>query len=63
VINIASKVTGYRIPFVVAEPRSGDPAILVASSEKIRKELGWLPTFENIETIIETAWIWHQNKT
>ena len=60
VINTARKVTGHSIPAVVAEPRPGDPAALVASSEKIRSELGWQPSYEDLETIIETAWLWHQ---
>jgi len=42
-----------------APRRAGDPAILVAISEKIKRELGWLPAFENIEKIIQTAWKWH----
>jgi UDP-glucose 4-epimerase len=60
VINTARKVTGHSIPAVAAEPRPGDPAVLVASSEKIRSELGWQPSYEDLGTIIETAWLWHQ---
>jgi UDP-glucose 4-epimerase len=60
VINAARKVTGHSITAVSAEPRPGDPAMLVASSEKIRSELGWQPSLEDLETIIKTAWLWHQ---
>ena len=42
--------------------RSGDPAMLIANSDKIRKELGWQPRFEDLETILRTAWLWHQNE-
>jgi len=41
--------------------RSGDPAVLIANSDKIRKELGWQPRFEDLETILRTAWVWRQN--
>ena len=60
-IDIARKVTGHEIPAKVAPRRSGDPAILIASSEKAMKELNWKPKFNSVETIIETAWNWHKN--
>ncbi len=60
VIELSRKVTGMEIPAQEAENRPGDPAVLVADSQKIRKALGWAPQFENLETIIETAWRWHQ---
>jgi UDP-glucose 4-epimerase len=60
VIEIARKVTGHSIKAIVAPKRTGDPAILVASSKKIIEELKWVPRYNNIETIIETAWIWHK---
>jgi UDP-glucose 4-epimerase len=59
VIDVAQTVTGKKIPVVEAPRRPGDPAILIASSEKIKRELGWVPAYENIQTIIETAWNWH----
>jgi len=59
VIDMARTVTGRNIPSVVAEPRPGDPAVLIASSETARSELGWRPSYEDLETIIKTAWIWH----
>jgi len=59
VIDIAAKVTKKQITAIEDSRRSGDPAVLVANSDKIRKELGWQPRFEDLETILETAWKWH----
>jgi UDP-glucose 4-epimerase len=59
VIGKAQEVTGKKIPVVEAPRRPGDPAVLVASSHKIRRELGWAPVYGNLEKIIETAWNWH----
>ena len=59
VIGRAEAVTGKKISVVEAPRRSGDPAILVASSEKIQRELGWTPVYDNLEKIIQTAWNWH----
>ncbi|KGK85925.1 UDP-glucose 4-epimerase GalE [Clostridium sp. HMP27] len=61
VVEVARKVTGKEIKAEVAPRRSGDPAVLVASSEKAKKELGWNPEFDSLETILETAWNWHKN--
>ena len=61
VIDLSRKVTGMEIPAIEAENRPGDPAVLVADSRKIRQELNWTPKFEQLETIIETAWRWHQH--
>jgi len=61
VIETARKVTGHEIPAEIAPRRGGDPAKLVASSEKAINELGWKPRFNSLEQIIETAWKWHQN--
>jgi UDP-glucose 4-epimerase len=60
VIEIARKVTGHPIPAVAEARRAGDPAILVASSERTRAELGWKPQHDSLEQIIQTAWAWHQ---
>ena len=60
IIDIARKVTGHPIPAEEAGRRPGDPARLVASSDKIKRELGWSPHFEDPEKIIATAWKWHQ---
>lgn len=61
IIEAARKVTGHEIPAKVCERRAGDPAKLVASSQKARKELGWQPKFTNLEAIISSAWKFHQN--
>ena len=60
VVEVARKVTGHEIPAEVAERRAGDPATLIASSERAINELGWKPEFNSLETIISTAWKWHQ---
>ncbi|HVF56738.1 MAG TPA: UDP-glucose 4-epimerase GalE [Pyrinomonadaceae bacterium] len=59
-IDVAREVTGREIPARTAARRPGDPAVLVASSEKIRRELGWSPQFEDLRKIIESAWTWMQ---
>lgn len=61
IVEIARKVTGHPIPAEVAPRRAGDPAILIASSDKATKELNWKPKYNSVETIIETAWNWHNN--
>jgi len=61
VIETARKVTGKEIKAEIAPRRVGDPAVLVASSDKAKLELGWKPKYDSLETIIETAWIWHKN--
>ena len=61
-IEAARRVTGHPIPAEVAPRRAGDPAILIANSDKARKVLGWVPTRENIEVMIRDAWCWEQNK-
>ena len=60
VIEVARRVTGHPIPAVETARRPGDPAILVASSARIQRELGWRPTYANLEAIIASAWEWHQ---
>jgi UDP-glucose 4-epimerase len=60
VIEVARRVTGHPIPAEVAERRAGDPAVLVASSEKISRELGWTPGYPDLEAIIGSAWNWHR---
>ncbi|WP_434655503.1 UDP-glucose 4-epimerase GalE [Thermoanaerobacterium thermosaccharolyticum] len=61
VIDAARRVTGHPIPAKVVARRPGDPAKLVASSEKIIKELGWNPQHDTLEEIIDTAWKWHKS--
>ena len=60
VIEVARKVTGLPIPVVESPRRPGDPAILIASAAKIRRELNWRPQFPDLETIVASAWRWHQ---
>jgi UDP-glucose 4-epimerase len=60
VIETVKKVTGRKIAAVDLPRRPGDPARLVASSEKIREELGWTPKYPDLETIVETAYQWHK---
>lgn len=60
VIATARRVTGREIPEREAPRRPGDPAVLVAASDKARRELHWRPRFEGLETIIRTAWDWHR---
>ncbi|MGE5614794.1 MAG: UDP-glucose 4-epimerase GalE [Bacillota bacterium] len=61
VVRIAREVTGVKIKETIAPRRAGDPAVLVASSEKIRNELKWEPGYDDLAVIIETAWRWHKN--
>lgn len=60
VIETARKVTGHPIPAQVAPRRAGDPAKLIASSEKAKQVLGWRPEHAELEEIIATAWKWHK---
>ncbi len=60
VIESCRKITGHEIPVVEKPRRPGDPARLIAASEKIQRELGWQPKFQRIDAIIESAWKWHQ---
>ena len=60
VVEVARTVTGHPIPVIESPRRAGDPAVLVASSEKIRRELGWQPRFPDLKTIVESAWQWHR---
>ncbi len=60
VIQACERVTGKTIPVVEKPRRAGDPPLLIASSGKIQGELGWKPAFQAIDTIVESAWGWHQ---
>jgi UDP-glucose 4-epimerase len=60
IVEIARQVTGHPIPALVAPRRAGDPAVLIASSDKAVEELGWQPKYNSVEQIIATAWAWHQ---
>jgi len=59
IVELARKITGKEIPVKIEARRAGDPAVLVASSKKIKKELGWKARFD-IEDIIKSAWEWHR---
>ncbi len=59
VIATAARVSNRKVPFVESPRRPGDPPVLVASSEKIRSELGWTPKYASLEEILQTAWEWH----
>jgi UDP-glucose 4-epimerase len=61
IIEVARKITGNSIPAEVKERRVGDPAVLIASSEKAKKILNWQPKYNSIEKIITDAWNWHKN--
>src|SRR6201984_1575181 len=59
VIAACRKITGRKIETIEKARRSGDPPRLIASSEKIKKELGWQPQFQSLDAIVESAWKWH----
>lgn len=60
ILSIAREITGHPIPATVAPRRAGDPAVLVASSERISHELGWRPRLGDIRAILRSAWEWHR---
>ena len=60
VIDSCRKVTGLKIDILEKPRRPGDPPRLIASSEKIKRELGWKPQFQSLDAIIESAWKWHE---
>ncbi len=62
VIESARRVTGHSIPAEVHPRRAGDPAVLVASSEKAIRDLGWKPRYTQLDDIVRTAWVWHQKR-
>ena len=61
VVEMARMVTGKAIPVKEGPRRPGDPAVLVASADRIKQELGWKPQYPELQKIIATAWHWHQN--
>lgn len=60
VVESVRRVTGHPIPVVEEPRRPGDPAVLIASSQKIEQELGWKPTFSRLDDIVASAWAWHK---
>ena len=61
VIDVARAVTGHPIPAEISPRRAGDPAQLVASSDKAKDVLGWKPQYADLETIVSSAWAWHKS--
>ena len=61
IIDIARQVTGHPIPLRDVPRRAGDPAVLIASSEKAQRLLGWKPQNSNVESIVQSAWEWHRS--
>ncbi len=62
IIDTARAITGHAIPAETVARRAGDPAVLIADSSKIRRELGWQPAYEDVGDIIRSAWVWHQQE-
>lgn len=60
VVNLVKKITGKDFGVIIGKRRAGDPARLVASSKKAKKELGWKPKLSRLDIIIQTAWNWHK---
>jgi UDP-glucose 4-epimerase len=60
VIDVAGRVTGRKIPRKLGPRRPGDPAVLVASKEKLKRMLGWEASHSSLEEIIQSAWDWRQ---
>jgi UDP-glucose 4-epimerase len=61
VIEGVQRVSGCEIPVLESPRRDGDPAVLIASSDKIRRELNWKPKFPDLDSILASAWAWHKN--
>jgi UDP-glucose 4-epimerase len=60
VIEAARRITGHPIPHAIGPRRQGDPAVLIASAERARAELGWRPQYDSLDAIVGSAWEWHQ---
>jgi len=61
VIDTVAQVTGKKVPVIEGPRRAGDPPVLVASAEKIQRDLGWRPRYTELGAIVETAWRWHSS--
>ena len=59
VLSACEEVVGRTIPYAIVDRRPGDPAVLVASPDRIMRELGWAPRYPDIKSIVRTAWQWH----
>lgn len=62
IVDSVERVVGHPVPVTVGERREGDPAVLFASSGRIRRELGWQPRFEDVDVIVRTAWSWRDSR-
>jgi UDP-glucose 4-epimerase len=62
VIDAVERVTGHPVPWTLAPRRDGDPAVLYAAPDKARRELRWTPRFTDLDSIVRTAWNWHQRR-
>lgn len=62
IIETARQITGHPIPARIEARRAGDPAVLIADSDNIRRQLGWQPAYEDVSEIIRTAWAWHRKE-
>lgn len=62
IVESVRRVTGHPIPVIEEPRRPGDPAVLIAGSAKIERELGWTPEYTSIDAIVESAWVWHQER-
>ena len=60
VIRTCEEISGKSIVVNEAPRRAGDPPVLVASADKLKRELGWSPKFPDLRSIVETAWDWHR---
>jgi UDP-glucose 4-epimerase len=60
ILRACEEVVGRPIPHEVVGPRPGDPAVLIASSDRLKRELGWRPAFVEARDIVETVWQWTQ---
>jgi UDP-glucose 4-epimerase len=60
VVDSVARVVGRKVPYTVGPRREGDPGVLFASSARIKRDLGWKPQFEDIDTIVRTAWQWRE---
>ncbi len=62
IVESVRRVTGHPIPVLEEPRRPGDPAVLIAGSAKIERELGWQPEYTHIDSIVQSAWVWHQER-
>jgi UDP-glucose-4-epimerase GalE len=60
IIDAVERATGVRVPVTLGDRRAGDPAALLSDPGKANEVLGWIPQHRDIDTIVETAWAWHQ---